>query len=168
MLTTLLLLLAAPEAHAVGVGSTIGLGSYNVFVFDPNNYFGLWGGSGFAPTLDIHADPVLVQIHVLEFTEALIGNEDIYLGANVLFSAHDAPIGGQILGVVEPGVGFDLYTGNNDTTIAITGQCRLGGQIQEAAGLGLYVVPEAGFALNDGDAEWLAGGTLQISAWFGG
>lgn len=163
---TALFLLASP-ASAVGFGSTAGVGVAGSRFVGDGDFFGLFGGLGFAPTLDIHADPVLVQIHALEFTEALIDAEDIYLGANVLFSVHDAPLGGQWLGVVEPGFGFDVYSAG-DTTIALTGQCRLGGQVQDAAGLGVYVVPEVGIGINDGDADWIAGGTLQISAWFGG
>lgn len=164
MLTALLLLSSAP-AHAVGVGTTAGLGTGGWFG-DPG-LFDLGAGLGFAPTLDIHANPVLVQIHVLEFTEALIDAEDVYLGANVLFGVHEAPLGGQWLAVVEPGFGMDIYAAG-DTYIQLTGQCRLGGQVQEAAGLGVYVVPEVGLGLTDGDVDWIAGGTLQVSAWFGG
>lgn len=155
--------LASPAAHAVGFGSTaaVGTGGWQLGPFD------LALGLGFAPTLDLHADPVLVQIHVLEFTEALIDDDDVYLGANVLFDAHDAPLGGQWLGVVQPGGGFDLYSAG-DTAVAITGQCRLGAQTQDGAGFGVYVVPEVGLGLSDGDADWIAGGTLQVSAWFGG
>jgi hypothetical protein len=162
----ILSLLLTTSAHAVGIGSTAGLGTGGLFVFD-GDFFGLGSSLGFAPTLDIHANPVLIQIHVLEFTEALIDAEDIYLGANVLFAAHEAPLAGPWLGVVEPGFGIDLYAAN-DTAVAITGQCRLGAQVQEAAGLGVYVVPEVGIGITDGDADWIAGGTLQVSAWFGG
>ncbi len=162
---TALLLLSAPTAHAVGIGSTAAIGVGDRFF--GGDFFDLGAGLGFAPTLDIHANPVLVQIHVLEFTEALIDDEDIYLGANVLFGVHEAPVGGQWLGVVEPGFGVDLYAAG-DTWIGLTGQCRLGAQVQEAAGLGVYVVPELGLGISDGDADWIAGGTLQVSAWFGG
>ena len=163
MFAAALLLLSAP-AHAVGIGSTAGIGTGGLF---SGATFFDFRGSSFAPTLDIHANPVLVQIHVLEFTEALVDEEELYLGANVLFAAHEGALTGPWLGVVEPGFGVDLWA-TDPMWIGLTGQCRLGAQVQEAAGFGVYVVPELGLGISDGDVDWVAGGTLQVSAWFGG
>jgi hypothetical protein len=164
-----LLWVGAEVAGAVGLGSTGAIGVGGDWVdgpFDPA-FGGPFGVGGFAPTLDLHANPVLVQIHVLEFTEALIDAEDLYLGANVLFDAHQAPLGGPWLGVVQPGFGIDLLV-EDPLALGLTGQCRIGGQVQDGASLGAYVVPTAGLLLNGGDAEWMAGGSLQLSVWFGG
>ena len=159
------LLFVAADARAMGVGSTaaIGVGGFG---------FDLFGGGSldvstgsFAPTLDLHPNPVHLQFHLLEFTSALINEETIFIGANVYFDAASMPVSGRWDGVVQPGFGLDLY--GDPVTIAITGQCRLGPQVQEAAGFGIYVVPAIGIAVDDGDARWLAGGSLQFSAWFG-
>ena len=70
------MLLASAPAWAIGVGSTAGIGVDSWFTggFGDLGFF----DGGFAPTLDLHANPVHVQIHVLEFTEALIDDEEIY------------------------------------------------------------------------------------------
>lgn len=151
----------ASAAHAVGIGSTgaLGLGGWGGGdLFD-------FGSGGFAPSLDIRAEPVIVQIHVLEFTEALVDDEELYLGANVLFAAGASPLHGPWLGVVQPGFGFDIV--GDPLLLSLTGQCRLGVEAQEAAGVGLYVVPELGIALADNQSDWIAGGSLQLSVWFG-
>ena len=154
----------ASDAWALGVGSTAGVGVGGFFGFDS---FGGYSGSvgGFAPTLDLHTDPVHLQFHVLELTSALINDQALFIGANVYFDAAAMPVGGPWTGVVQPGFGLDLY--GSPVTVAITAECRLGPQMWESAGFGVYVVPAIGMALDDGDAFWLAGGTLQLSAWFG-
>jgi hypothetical protein len=165
----LALLLAASDAHAFGVGSTgaIGIGG-GLAGFDPFDLGGGFGDrstGGFVPTLDLHPSPVHIQIHVMELVSDLIDNEEIFLGANVYFDAVAQPLTGSWLGVVQPGFGIDIY--GDPLTIAITGECRLGPQVEEGAGFGVYVVPAVGIALDDGDAEWIAGGAIQLSAWFG-
>lgn len=154
---------AAGSAQAVGLGTTgaLGLGGW----YDGDIYLGDFGSGGFAPTFDIRAEPVIVQIHVLEFTEALIDSDELYLGANVLFAAGARPLHGPWLGVIQPGFGVDMV--GDPLVLAITGQSRFGIEAQDAAGVGLYVVPEVGIALGDDTSDWIAGGSLQLSVWFG-
>ncbi len=159
-------------ASALGVGSTgaIGVdgwyGGDDFFGVD-GDFFGVMGSGGFAPSLDLRGGPVIVQIHALEFTEALIDDEELYLGANVLFGAHEASLVGPWLGVVQPGFGLDILA-TDPWLLGITGQCRLGAEVQQAAGIGAYVVPVVGILTADGDADWIAGGSVQLSVWFGG
>jgi hypothetical protein len=168
-LVAMALLFVASDARAFGLGTTgaLGLGGdlfgFDVFDFDAGAFDVSTGG--FAPTLDLHPDPVHVQIHVLELVSALIDDGDVFIGANVYFDAVAKPVSGNWTGVVQPGFGVDLY--GDPVTIAVTGECRLGPQVVDAAGFGIYVVPAIGIAIDDGDAFWLAGGSLQLSAWFG-
>lgn len=160
----LALCFVASDAWAVGVGSTaaIGTGGFDLGL-------GLGGGGdvstgGFAPSLDLHFSPVHLQIHLLEFTEAL-SQEDIFVGVNMYFDAVSSQVAGPWIGVVQPGFGLDLY--GDPVTIALTGQCRLGPEASGSASFGVYVVPAVGILVADGDLEWIAGGSLQLSAWFG-
>lgn len=160
-------LLATSEAWALGFGSSAGIGTEG-FVgtdFADLGGFDVLTGS-FAPTFDLHATPVHVQFHVIEFTEQLVDNEELYIGANVYFDAVSKPLTGPFLGVFQPGFGVDLFA--DPFLMGITGQARLGPEVLDAAGFGIYVVPVLGLALTDDDVDWLAGGQLQISAWFSG
>lgn len=147
------MVLGASPAHALGVGSSVGVGT---------------GGPGlFLPSLDLHFEPMLLQIHVMEFFNQIDDNDQLYLGANLYVDAHQADLQGPWSGVVQPGGGLDLFI--DPTLMVLTGECRLGAEsANEAGGFGLYVVPALGIAFGDGvDGDLLAGGALQISAWFG-
>lgn len=138
-------------AHALGLGSSVGIG------------FG--DQQGFAPTFDLVLDPAIIQIHALDTLDA-VTNEQLYLGANVYFEVLTSPISGAAYGTVQPGFGVDLYS--DPTTIVATGEARLGVAAQQEAGFGVYVVPALGIAASEGDADLVIGGTLQFSVWFGG
>lgn len=160
----LLGLSAASPAWAVGVGSTYAFGGLGL----GGNAFDLGlglGYQGFGPSLDLHFEPFVIQIHVLELITT-VADSELYLGANGYYQVHEADLGGAMTGVVQPGVSLDLW--GDPTIIAIAAECRLGGQLKSAAGLGVYVVPSFGIVAGDGDAELFGGGALQISAWFGG
>ncbi|HHO53147.1 MAG TPA: hypothetical protein ENK18_20300 [Deltaproteobacteria bacterium] len=147
------MMLGSSPAQAVGVGSSVGVGTT--------------GPGLFLPSLDFHFDPILLQIHVMEFFNQIDDNDQLYLGANLYVDAHQADLKGPWSGVVQPGGGLDLYI--DPTIMVLTGECRLGAQTAtEAGGLGVYVVPSLGIAFGDNiDGDLLAGGALQISAWFG-
>ena len=155
---------AASPAWAVGVGSSFGIGGGGWFGNPFDFGFG-FGSQGFGPSLDLVFDPVVLQLHVLELVDA-VADEEVYLGGNVYVTVHDAPVGGPFLGVVQPGASVDLF--GDPTIIAVAGECRLGAQAVEGAGLGIYVVPSLGIVAGDGEADLFGGGALQVSAWFGG
>ncbi len=151
IVVTTLLLAAASPAWAVGVGSSVGA------------QFGNTGG--FLPSLDLHFDPFVLQIHVLEFVNELT-EEDVRLGANFYGTAHATAFEGPWQGVVQPGVGLDIYA--DPFRLDLTGEVRLGAQTaNERGGFGIYVVPALGLRIDDNDDPLLAGGAVQISAWFG-
>ncbi|MBX2803412.1 MAG: hypothetical protein KTR31_37375 [Myxococcales bacterium] len=150
-MTTLLmgLFLAAPQAEAAGVGSSIGVGT-----------------RGFAPTLDVSFEPFLLQLRVLDFLDGL-DEEETHLGAKFYGTVHDAEFGRNVTGLVQPGVGLDIFL--DPTVITIAGACRLGGEVASDKGaIGLFVVPEVGVRAGDNvDDGWFAGGRFEISARFG-
>lgn len=154
----------ASPAWAVGVGSSFGIGGGGWFGNPFDFGFGL-GAQGFGPSLDLVFDPVVLQIHALELVDAA-ADGDLFVGANVYVSVHEAPVGGPFLGVVQPGASIDFW--GDPGVLAIAGECRLGAQAVEGAGFGVYVVPSLGIAVGDGDADLFGGGALQFSAWFGG
>lgn len=155
MLGLMLAVLATPSAHALEVGSSVGVA--------PTSPAAL---NAFSPSLDLRFEPVIIQIHIMEFLREL-ADEDVQIGANVLFRAHDAELGKRTKAVVEPGFGLDILA-NGDTMVAVTGDCRLGATINGAkAGFGVYVVPSIGLMFGDGDVDFGAGGGIQLSTWFG-
>jgi hypothetical protein len=137
-------------AHAFGLGSSVGVG-----FGDP---------LGFPPSFDLVLDPAIIQIHALQTIDAAV-DDQLYLGANVYFEVEIAPIGGPWYGTIQPGFSLDLL--GDPTTVVVAGEARLGLAAQDDAGFGLYVVPALGIAASDGDTELVAGGTLQVSVWFG-
>jgi hypothetical protein len=156
------LFLVAPQAHAFGVGTTGGFSTGGVL--DPFDLAGAFGSRSFAPTLDLHFDPVLVQIHVLEFVD-LVADGEVFLGGNLYVNVHDASVGGPWAGVIQPGASVDLIA--DPVILALAGECRFGFQAEGDMGFGVYVVPALGVVAGDGDGELYGGGTLQISVWAG-
>lgn len=148
------------DALATGLGSSAGLGF--------GGLAGRFGADfdfvsrGFAPSFDLHTQPLVLQFHVLEFIDQL-SDEEIYLGANLYFDVFAAEISGPWIGVVQPGVSIDLV--GDPFIIGLAGECRLGAQAEGAMGFGIYVVPSLGFYTGAGDSDLMVGGTLQISSW---
>lgn len=145
--------LLGSSAQAAGVGTSVGVLAR--------------GQGGFSPSLDLHFEPVLLQIHVGEFLREL-SEEEVQLGANIYFTAAEAGLPGSISAVVQPGAGLDLFV--DPTVVRITAECRVGGQLaSDQGGFGIYVVPAVGLSLGEGapDNAFIVGGALQISAWLG-
>jgi hypothetical protein len=157
------LLLSMP-AHAIGVGTTAGLGSEGWSAGNPFDLGFAFGARGFAPSLDLHFDPILLQLHVLELVDAAADGE-VFLGANLYVNVYDADIGGPWAGVIQPGASVDIL--GDPVILGLAGECRLGMQAEGGMGFGIYVVPAIGVVAGDGDGELYTGGTLQISLWAG-
>ncbi len=162
-------LLALPSsAHAIGVGTTYGLGS-GTGLAGLGNLFGGGGftlatSMGFLPTLDLVPGGATVQIHVLETLGAL-SNEEIFLGANAYFNVVQSATSGTAVGVVEPGFGIDLNI--DPVVLVVTGECRFGLTNSGDMSYGVYVVPALGIAVGDTDTDLVVAGTVQFSVWFG-
>lgn len=147
-------------AHAVEIGSSIGLGGD--FYFDD---FGARGfGGGFPPSLDFHFDPIVLQIHVLNTLAAAL-DERVYIGGNLYVQVAQQPVTTSWNAVVQPGASLDLA--GNPVTLGLAFETRLGIQAEQQAGFGIYLVPAVGIVTGGGQAEAYVGGGLQMSVWFG-
>ena len=157
MVALLAMFLAAPEAHALGVGTSVGLGTGDFA-----------SGGLFLPSLDLHFEPFVLQIHAMEFLNS-VADDDLFIGANLYGEAMSADFKGPWKGTVQPGAGLDLFI--DPTVLRITGEVRVGAQTSSGdGGFGVYVVPALGILVGDNDViddPFVAGGALQISAWFG-
>ncbi|MEN0063136.1 MAG: hypothetical protein AAGA48_13355 [Myxococcota bacterium] len=149
------------SAQAAGFGSSVGI--------TPR------GGPGaFYPSFDVHADPIVLQIHALEFLDGLT-NDQVYFGANLYFDAGRRTIGrSRFEAVVQPGVSVDIVA--EPGTLVVLGEARVGMEIPSAdGGFGIYVVPALGVGVGEpdvlpgigDDGPLIVGGALQISAWLG-
>lgn len=122
----------------------------------------VWGLGANYPSLDIYAGEFVIQLHVLELVQGLT-DSTIYLGANAQKTVLAAPAG-LLDGVVQPGISLDVVsdTGSNSTVLQAGGLVRLGVESKKSMGFGIYVVPELGLSLVDGEVDLLTGGTLQF------
>lgn len=156
----MILALVMGSAQAAGFGSSVGI--------TPR------GGPGvFWPSFDIHADPVILQIHALEFLESLT-NDQVYIGANLYFDAGRRTLSDGMTAVAQPGLSLDVAA--EPGTLVLTGEVRVGFEhSSNGGGFGVYAVPALGVGvgnpsliqgIND-DSPLVVGGALQISAWLG-
>ncbi|MEO0588384.1 MAG: hypothetical protein AAF078_12185 [Planctomycetota bacterium] len=148
-------------ANAAGFGSSVG--------FTPRD-----GPGSFFPSFDVHADPIILQIHALEFLDSLT-DDQVYFGANLYFDAGRRSIGRNgFEGVVQPGISLDIAA--DPGTLVFLGECRVGFEhTSDGGGFGIYAVPALGVGVGepdvipgiDDDSPLVVGGALQISAWLG-
>ncbi len=157
----LMMAMAMATAEAAGFGSSVGI--------TPR------GGPGvFWPSFDVHADPIVLQIHALEFLDSLT-DDQVYFGANLYFDAGRRAFGRNgFEGVVQPGISLDIAA--NPATLVLLGECRVGFEHStDGGGFGVYAVPALGVGVGepdlvpgvDDDSPLVVGGALQISAWLG-
>lgn len=151
--------LAAPTSALAGVGATAHLVSMS-------------DGTATMPTLDYRAKGWLVQVDVLDLVGDL-PNKTVNLGfgvsKNVMKKKTD-DVGKQIEGVVMPGVAARVWsnTASETTVFNAVAQVRLGAEMKDDFGFGMYVVPMIGagnVASPTGDLGLTWGGGLQVSAW---
>lgn len=157
-------LLLPGVAHA-GWGTTFYIGPNSLSAMMLFNDISPSSAMEMYPSLDYRNQDFQFQIHVLGTVQGVL-NDTIALGVNgyKVGSQKDA---GQYKGVIQPGVSVDLIseTDFDDMYLGAAGLLKLGVQSSSEMGGGLYVVPELGLALNSGDFELIAGGTLQYSVW---
>ncbi|MCO4744467.1 MAG: hypothetical protein KC912_06760 [Proteobacteria bacterium] len=164
-LLSLALLFPTVASAGVGFGTTMGMGSSRITIDFNGNITPAMTAGGFLPTLDLHFDKFVLQVHLLE-TLDLLFNEDIFLGANGYIEILDSPVGGSWSAVVAPGAGIDIL--GDPFVISATGEARFGVRSNGPAGVGVFVVPAVGVAVGDVDSDLVAAGTVQFSMWFGG
>ena len=136
------------------------------------------------PSLDIRQAGWVIQLDVLDLlhgfaTETVDADgddaRDIHFGINAYKTVQKHPIREDGLGgVMQPGFSLDLdtNTGMDPMLVDAQFQMRMGARSQKPAGMGvgIYVVPGAGFAKTydyDGDdaIALSVSGELQISVW---
>jgi hypothetical protein len=152
-----LALAASAPAHA-GFGMTAAMGSTN-----DGAALGI-----LAPTLDYRASGILVQVHLLDLIGEL-PNKNLDIGLDVSGIALKRKIGPDVEGVFMPGGSVTIHsdTGFDSVGWQVLAQTRMGAEIKQGMGFGVYVVPVIGASnLLTGDVGLAYGGTLQVSAWF--
>lgn len=154
--------LALPAQALAGVGATAHLG-------------GLSDGSTKAPTLDYRTHGWLIQLDVLDLVGYLPSDQmdvQIDVTKNVLKKKKD-DVGKQVEGVFMPGAGFRVVNWSklDETRYNFVVESRLGAEMKNDVGFGMYVVPMIGVGNIGGlttgsdkmSVAW--GGGLQVSAW---
>lgn len=149
--------LAQPTPALAGVGTTAAFGGGVGVTAGPS-----------APTLDYRRGPVLVQLRLLDQLAPLALSGPFYVntGLDVTAVALHQPVSPHVEGVIMPGAGVHLDTAAGLAWDFVL-EARVGAEVQDKMGLGLYVVPTLG--LTDrvtGDLGVAYGGSIQLSVWF--
>ncbi|MDP2315993.1 MAG: hypothetical protein Q8P41_24060 [Pseudomonadota bacterium] len=121
-----------------------------------------------APTLDYRASGVLVQVHLLDLIGEL-PNKYLDLGVDVSGIAMKRKVAADVEGVLMPGGSVTLHadTGFDSVGWQALAQLRMGAEMKQGMGFGMYIVPVIGASnLLTGKVGLAYGGTLQVSAWF--
>lgn len=153
--------------HYSSIEITNGANSAGVPYFSPAHTF---------PSLDYKSGPLVVQVDALEMLESLGQEDQLRLGVNVYQTSIKKKVTENFGGVVQFGGSLDFDQQSDDLTfINVLGSMRMGAQASKGMGFGIYVVPEVGLSLANGDAadavrpdgtmELEVGGQLQISTW---
>jgi hypothetical protein len=157
LLAATLLALASTPAYA-GVGFTAGMGSSTSSSV-----------TAMAPTLDYRGGGWLVQFHAFDLIGQLPAKY-LDLGVDVTGVAIKKKVGQEVEGVFMPGGGVTLYSDTGFSSIGwrAEAEARLGAEMKQGIGIGLYVVPVLGVTNlgSTGKVGVSYGGSLQVSAWF--
>lgn len=155
LFSTLTLLALAPGAAFAGVGTTAYAGGYV-------------DGTGWLPSLDVRQSGVLVQIHLLDqlipFTAG--GDFQFDTGVDVTYGVVKKKIAGDVEGVIMPGGGLALRGPTDSLGWNLMAEARMGMEMKQGAGFGVYVVPALGVTnMVQGKVGLNVGGTTQIEFW---
>ncbi|MES2639677.1 MAG: hypothetical protein V4850_09345 [Myxococcota bacterium] len=152
-----LALAASAPAHA-GFGMTAAMGATN-----DGAALGVM-----APSLDYRAKGVLVQVHLLDLIGEL-PNGMLDVGIDVSGIAMKRKVAPEVEGVLMPGGSVTIHsdTGFSSVGWQALAQMRMGAEMKQGMGFGMYIVPVIGASnLLTGKVGLAYGGTLQVSAWF--
>lgn len=158
LLMLLGLSLAAASPAYAGFGMTAHMGATN-----DGAALGLM-----APSLDYRAAGVLVQVHLIDFVGEL-PNGLVDAGVDVSAIALKRKVGTDVEGVFMPGATVQIHADTRNDTLGwqVMAQTRMGAEMKQGMGFGVYVVPVVGVSnLLTGKVGLAYGGTLQVSTWF--
>jgi hypothetical protein len=125
-------------------------------------------GTAWAPSIDYRGGGWLVQVHALDLIGGL-PSKMINTGVDVTTVAVKRKVAADVEGVVMPGGSARLAadTGFNAVGFNLLAQARMGAEIKQGMGFGVYVVPQIGISnIATGKVSLAYGGGLQVSAWF--
>lgn len=131
---------------------------------------GYWADPVYLPTIDIHNQKMLVQLHALDLVAGLPAKE-IVLGGDLFMTTRHLKVNEDIGGVIAPGGGLDFAADTGFDVFDFDAQfkVRMGAQTQKGMGFGIYVVPGLGIgavsAAGNTEFDVVASGELQISVW---
>ncbi len=155
------LALAAAAPAQAGFGMTAHMGATNDTATTP-------GLGILAPSLDYRAAGVLVQVHLVELIGELPnGLVDGRVGISGIVMKRK--VGPEVEGVFMPGGTVQVTADTRNDTLGwqVMAQTRMGAEMKQGMGFGIYVVPSVGVSnLLTGKVGLAYGGTLQVSTWF--
>ena len=125
-------------------------------------------GPTWTPSLDYRAGGWLVQVHLLDLIGGL-PNKVVNTGVDVTNVVVKRKVAQDVEGVLMPGIGARLFADSGFETVGfnIVAKARIGAEIKQGMGFGVYVVPTIGASnLVTGDVGLAYGGGVEISAWF--
>lgn len=128
------------------------------------------------PSIDYKSGPLVVQVDALELIQSLGQEDQLRLGVNLYQTTIKKKVTEEFGGVVQFGGSLDFDQQSQDLKyINVMGAMRMGAQASKGMGFGIYVVPQIGLSMANGDAadvvrpdstmELELGGQLQISTW---
>jgi hypothetical protein len=156
LLSALVLAALAPAPAFAGIGTTAYMGGYT-------------DGTTWIPSLDIRNSGVLVQIHLLDqlipFTQG--GGGFVFnTGVDVTTIALKKKVAPDVEGVIMPGGGIRLAGPTDGLAWNVMAEARMGMEMKQGAGFGVYVVPALGVTNGvTGDVGLNVGGTMQVEFW---
>ncbi|MFZ5476489.1 MAG: hypothetical protein ACOZNI_06890 [Myxococcota bacterium] len=159
LLGALALFAATTSPAWAGFGATAYMGSYQ-------------DGTAWYPSLDYRAKGILVQVHLLDWIQGVdVTTGDpvfaVNAGADVTGIAVKRKVGPDVEGVFMPGAGVRITSISDTMFWNVMAQGRLGAEMKQGMGFGIYVVPAVGVTnMVTGDLGLNYGGTLQVSTWF--
>ena len=168
--------LIAALATIIPMTAQAGFGVTHHSSIEHSTKTGYFSSNHVLPSIDYKSGPLVVQVDALELIESL-GQEDMLrLGINVYQTTIKKKVNENFGGVVQFGGSIDFDQQNQDLKyINVLGAMRMGAQAAKGMGFGIYVVPEIGVSIANGDAadairpdgtmELEVGGQLQISTW---
>ena len=130
------------------------------------------------PTIDFISDNFSVQFHLVDMLASLPQENVLTIGTNAYYTLQRSTLYTPVQAILQVGTSIDIVQNNsiqnNEVTeLWIQLQPRLGIELSEEYGTGLYIFPSIGWAqiplLSDTDysmqQEVVAGGGIQLSIW---
>ena len=168
--------LIAALATVIPMTAQAGFGVTHYSSIEHSTKTGYFSSNHMLPSLDYKNGPLVIQIDALELIESMAQEDMLRLGVNVYQTSIKKKVTENFGGVVQLGGSFDYDQQSDDLSyINVLAAMRMGAQASKGMGFGIYVVPQIGISMANGDgAEFVrpdgsmeleVGGQLQISTW---